>query len=590
MTLVSERQRFSLTLGYVSLTENHMDTPVSVLFAYSRSLLLITLMGWVGGMAHAGVRVQILSFNDFHGNLEPPAGSDARMREAEDPLQHDLGGSEYLSTTLSLLRQKAKHSITASAGDVIGGSPLLSGMFHDEPTVESMEALKLDVSSVGNHEFDEGLTELLRMQYGGCHPKEGCYFTEDPYDGANFPWLAANVIYSRSGKTVLPQTWIKRVGGVNIGFIGMTLASTPTLVPQNGIQGLRFENEVMAANRAVMALRKQKVRAMVILIHEGGAQTGTYNGCDGISGPIAELAKKLPAEIDLIISGHTHRAYICTLPDPNGKPRHITSASALGRAVTETWLTINPQTRDVVRAKTRASNVMVLRTVPRDPALTAVIDKWSPLYKDKANEEVGTITGDINGSPGRDTPSSLGNLVADAMLAATATPPNDAVIALINQGGIRANLTWLPASGDRRAGRLTYADLYKVLPFGNTIVTLTLTGEQIREALEQQYDPARSRPQLMLGVSEGFSFDYLHNGPQGQRIQNLTLNSQPIEMNARYRVTVGDYLAAGGDSFTAFKKGETPKGGGIDLDALKSYILSNSPVAPPPDRIRWVEQ
>jgi 2',3'-cyclic-nucleotide 2'-phosphodiesterase (5'-nucleotidase family) len=564
---------------------------MSAYYAHAQRLLLVLLLGLGGGLAHAAnVVVQILSFNDFHGNIQPPAGSDAKMRVTEDPSQNDLGGSEYLSTTLSLLRQKAKHSITASAGDLIGGSPLLSGMFRDEPTVESMEALKLDVSSVGNHEFDEGLTELLRMQYGGCHPEDGCYFPDNPYDGAQFPWLAANVLYSRSGKSVLPQTWIKRVGGVSIGFIGMTLAGTPTLVSQGGIQGLRFENEVMAANRAVMALRKQKVRAMVLLIHEGGVQTGTYNGCDGISGPIAELAKKLPADIDLIISGHTHRAYVCTLPDPNGKPRHVTSASAFGRAVTETWLTINPQTRDVVRAKTRASNVMVLRTVAPDPALSAVIDKWSPLYQEKANEAVGTITDDINGSPGRDMPSSLGNLVADSMLAATAKPPYNAEIALINQGGIRANLTWLPASGDLKAGRLTYADLYKVLPFGNTIVTITLTGEQIRAVLEQQYDPTRSRPQLILGVSAGFSFEYHSSGSQGNRVQNLTVNGTPLDMAKDYQVTVGDYMAGGGDSFTVFKQGKNPMGGGIDLEVLKAYIKKNSPVSPPSvDRIKMLQ-
>ena len=160
------------------------------------SILALTILLTPYAVNSAGTRVQILSFNDFHGNLEPPIGSDAKMRETEDPQQYDLGGSEYLSTTLSILRKKAKHSITASAGDVIGGSPLLSGMFHNEPTVESMEALKLDVSSVGNHEFDEGLTELLRMQYGGCHPEDGCYFPDEAYDGANFPWLAANVLYS----------------------------------------------------------------------------------------------------------------------------------------------------------------------------------------------------------------------------------------------------------------------------------------------------------------------------------------------------------------------------------------------------------
>jgi 2',3'-cyclic-nucleotide 2'-phosphodiesterase (5'-nucleotidase family) len=553
-----------------------------------QGICIIWLLMWSNiSMGASGVKVQILTFNDFHGNIEPPAGNDAKMRETEDPLQHDLGGSEYLATTLTTLRQKAKYSITASAGDLVGGSPLMSGMFHDEPTVESMEALHLDVSSVGNHEFDEGLTELLRMQYGGCHPDEGCYFPDAPYDGANFPWLAANVLYSKSGKSILPQTWIKRVGRVNIGFIGMTLSGTPSLVSQSGIQGLRFENEIMAANRAVISLRKKKVRAMVLLIHEGGAHTGTYNGCDGISGPIFELATKLPAEIDLIVSGHTHRAYICKLPDPNGKLRHVTSASAFGRAVTETWLTINPVTRDVARSRTASSNIPVMRTVARDPTQTAVIDKWTPLYRGKANEEAGYITNDINGSAGRDTPSSLANLVADSMLAATTQPPYNAEIALINQGGLRANLTWLPASGEQKAGRLSYADLYKVLPFGNTILTISLTGDQLRRALEQQYDPNRSRPQLILGVSKGLNFDYLANAVQGDRIHNISLHGNPLDMARVYQVTVADFLYAGGDAFVAFTEGTNPIGGGVDLDALKTYIKTNSPVDPPPeDRIR----
>lgn len=555
-------------------------------------VLILLLTGFAGaGVANAAVRVQILSFNDFHGHLEPPAGNDARMRTTEDPSQQDLGGSEYLSTTLSMLRQKARYSITASAGDLIGGSPLLSGMFHDEPTIESMEALKLDVSSVGNHEFDEGLTELLRMQYGGCHPEEGCYFPDDAYDGASFPWLAANVSYSRSEKSILPQTWVKRIAGVDIGFIGMTLSGTPSLVSQGGIQGLRFEDEVKAANRAVKDLGRKKVRAIVLLIHEGGLQTGFYNGCDGISGPIAELAQKLPAEIDLIISGHTHGAYVCKLPDPRGRLRQVTSASAFGRAVTETWLTLDPLTRDVIRARTTSRNVMVRRSVDRDPAQTAVIDKWMPLYQDKAYEEIGFITADITGSAGRDTPSSLANLVADSMLAVTAQAPHYAEIAFINQGGIRANLTWLPASGDQKAGRLSYADLYKVLPFGNTIVTVTLTGEEIRQALEQQYDPSRSRPQLILGVSSGFSFDYNSKAEQGSRIQNVMLHGAPLDSARTYQVTLGDYLAAGGDSWTAFKGGRDPVGAGIDLNALKQYIRDNSPLSPPPvDRIRMVGQ
>lgn len=535
------------------------------------------------------IRLQILAINDFHGQLEPPSGLDGRMSLTEDPLQQDLGGVEYLSTLLTQLRQTAKHSITVTAGDLIGAAPLLSGLFHNEPTVDAFEALKLDVSSVGNHEFDEGLTELLRMQYGGCHPDDGCYFPDWPYDGANFPWLAANVLWSRTGKSVLPSTFIKEVDGVKVGFIGMTLSGTPALVSQTGIQGLRFEEEVMAANRAVMSLRKQKVRAIVLLIHEGGAQTSTYDGCEGISGPISDLAKKLPAEIDLIISGHTHRAYICELPDPNGKMRPVTSASAYGRAVTETWLTLDPQSRDVVRSKSRSRNVPVVRTLARDPALTAVIDKWTPLYLPKANQEVGFITADINRSVGRDQPSSLANLIADSMLSATQMPPYNAEIALINQGGIRSNLNWRPATETLKAGRLTYSDLYEVLPFGNTLVTVTLTGEQIRQALEQQYDPARSRPQLILGVSKGFSFDYLTTGAQGGRIQNIQLNGVPLDPARNYQVSLGDFLAAGNDSFGAFTGGKNLLGAGGDLDALKTYLIKNSPVSPPPvDRIRLV--
>ena len=555
---------------------------------YPMALAAILAAGATEAAEHKLLKLQLLTYNDFHGNMAAPAGSDAKMRETEDPLQHDLGGIEYLATTLSNLRQKAKHSITACAGDLIGGSPMFSGMFHDEPTVQAMESLGLEVCGVGNHEFDEGLTELLRMQYGGCHPEDGCYFPEEPYDGANFPWLAANVMYSKSGKNILPPTWIKRIGGVNIGFIGMTLSGTPALVSQEGIQGLRFEDEVMAANRAVMALRKQKVRAMVLLIHEGGAQAGTYNGCDGISGPIAELAKKLPAEIDLIVSGHTHRAYVCKLPDPNGKLRHVTSASSFGRAVTETWLTIDPKTRDVVRSKTIANNVMVLRTVARDPVQTAIIDKWTPLYEGKANEQVGSITADITNSPGRDTPSSLANLVADSMLAATSVAPNNAQIALINAGGIRANLTWVPASGNLPAGRITYADLYKVVPFGNTIVTITLTGDQLKQALEQQYDESRSKLGI-LGVSNGLSFDFVTSAGQGNRVQNLLFNGQPLDMTKNYQVTVGDFMADGGSGFTVLKEGKNRLGGGLDLDVFKAYITKNSPVSPPPvDRINLI--
>ena len=319
------------------------------------------------------IPLQILSFNDYHGHLDPPAGLDATLGATLDPSGTLVGGSEYLSTKLTELRQGVEHSVTAAAGDLIGGSPFLSGLFHDEPSVETLEAMKLDVSSVGNHEFDEGLTELYRMQFGGCHPVDGCYFPEAPYDGAAFPWLAANVTFEETGETVLPPTWTKVVEGVKVGFIGMTLEGTPELVAARGIEGLSFNDEVESANAAAAHLQQRNVDAIVVLLHEGGLQTGTYQDCAGISGPIVDIAQNLSPAIDLVITGHTHQPYVCTIDDPAGNPRQVTSASSFGRVVTETSLMIDKKSRDVVRSLTTSTNHLVTRTTA-DPALTEIIN------------------------------------------------------------------------------------------------------------------------------------------------------------------------------------------------------------------------
>ena len=268
------------------------------------------------------VNLQILSFNDYHGHLDPPGGTDATLGPILDPTNTPVGGAAFLSTTLTNLRAGNANSLTVTAGDLIGGTPFLSGLFHDEPSVETLEAMKLDVSGVGNHEFDEGLIELLRMQNGGCHPVDGCYFPNAPYDGANFPWLAANVFDVKKNKTVLPATWITKVDKVKVGFIGMTLEDTPVLVAQAGIAGLDFRDEVESARLAVQKLKEASVDTIVVLLHEGGLQTGTFNGCTGISGPIVAIAQNLDPEIDLVVTGHTHQPYVCNIADPAGQPRH----------------------------------------------------------------------------------------------------------------------------------------------------------------------------------------------------------------------------------------------------------------------------
>lgn len=528
------------------------------------------------------VDVQILSFNDYHGWLETPTGTDATLGPALDPGNNLVGGGAYLATTLNNLRAGKHNSLTVTAGDLIGGTPFVSGLFHDEPSVESLEAMHLDVSSVGNHEFDEGLTELLRMQKGGCHPVDGCYFPKAPYDGAKFPWLAANVFYGTSKRTVLPPTWVKKVDGVKVGFIGMTLEDTPVLVAQKGIQGLQFRDEVASANQAVKRLKEDGVKTVVVLLHEGGLQTGLYDQCHGISGPIVDIAKNLDPEIDLVVTGHTHQPYVCNIPDPKGRARWVTSASSFGRVVTETKLVVDRRSGDVVRDKVTSTNHLVLRTVAPDHTQEVILAKWQALAGEKGGKVKGEATADITRSLGRNTESSLANLIADAQLAATsAAADGGAQIALMNPGGVRADLL---------AGPITFQELFNVQPFGNLLVTMNLTGQQLHDVLEQQAVPGRpgGRDILILGVSKGLQFEYLPSRAFGDRvpIETITLNDTPIDPGGTYRVTVNNFLADGGDAFAVFTQGTSRLGGGDDLAALVNYVGANKPVAPPAtDRI-----
>ncbi|MER5177292.1 esterase-like activity of phytase family protein [Streptomyces sp. NPDC002896] len=529
--------------------------------------------------------VQLLSFNDFHGNLEPPSGRDATLGSKLDAKSTQVGGAEYLAARLEQLRQGTEGSLTVAAGDIIGASPFLSGLFHDEPTVESMEKLHLDVTSVGNHEFDEGTDELLRMQNGGCHPDDGCYIKDEPYDGAKFPWLAANVIDRSTGKPLLAPTWVKKVDGVKIGFIGMTLEGTPEVTGQSGIKSVRFLDEVETANASARRLQKQGVEAIVVLLHEGGVQAGSYGQCDGISGPIVEIAKHLAPSIDAVVTGHTHQPYICTILDPDGNPRSVTSASSFGRVVTETRLPVDRGTGDVVRDQVAAMNHLVTRTGPKDADQTAVIAKWKELSAPLANRVVGRVTADITRSETRDAESDLANLVADAQLAATSSADRSgAQIALMNPGGVRADLTYASSSGDEEPGEITYAEAFAVQPFAGSLVSLDLTGAQIEQILEEQFNDSGTRaPTLMLGVSKGLTYSFSRSAPVGDRIDpaSVKLNGETLKPDATYRVTANTFLAAGGDGFTTFAKGTDLVGGGDDIDALTDYLTADSPVAPP---------
>ena len=534
--------------------------------------------------------VQLLSFNDFHGHLE---ASDPPLSKTLDPSQTPVGGAEYLATTLKGLRATApgRASLTVAAGDLIGGSPFLSGLFHDEPSVESLNAMRLDVSSVGNHEFDEGTAELLRMQKGGCHPVDGCYFPDAKYGGADFPWLAANVVKKDGSGTLLPGTWVKSVGGTKVGFIGMTLEGTPSLVDPAGVADVEFKDEVQTANAQAQVLKKQGVKSIVVLLHEGGVNAGNYQQCVGVSDPILTIAKTMTPEVDAIITGHTHQPYACHIPDPAGNPRLVTSAASYGQVVTETDLVINTRSGEVMRDRSTATNHLVSRAVAKDSAQTAIIAKWNTLSGALGNRVVGSndedILGDSNGNRGIETP--MGDLVADSILWGTKAPANGgAQIAFMNIGGVRASLRYAP-SGLEGPGQITYKEAYAVAPFGNLLTTMDLTGQQIVNVLEQQFIPGRStgRDALALGVSNGFSYTWDASRPAGSRVVpgSLTLNGAPMSLTATYRVATINFLANGGDDFKAFTAGTNLLGGSEDLGNLVAYFEANPHLKSPADRV-----
>jgi 5'-nucleotidase len=553
-----------------------------------RSLVIVCSVAAAFATSAAGQRqagtitVQLLAINDFHGNLEPPAGSNGRLAGV------DAGGAEYLSTHLSTLAARNPNTLIVAAGDLIGASPLLSGMFHDEPTIEALNAMGLDVSSVGNHEFDDGWRELLRIQNGGCHPEGGCR-ENTSFTGADFRYLAANVVFDprttqRSGP-VLPAYVVKEIGGVRIGFIGLTLQDTPELVMAAGVEGLRFEREAETANRWVRTLKAQNVRAIVVLIHEGGIPNveTDHNGCPGLTGRITDIARRMSDEVDIIVSGHTHRAYNCTIDS-----KLVTSAAAFGRAITAIDLGIDKNTNQVI-SKT-ARNVVVTRDVARDPAQTAIIDHYRPFYATVAEKIVGTIGADLTREENEAGESILGNVIADGTLeyARSASDAGGADVAFMNHGGIRADLFHAPAPNGQ--GRpLTYGEASSVLPFRNRVVVQTMTGEAIRQVLEQQFDNIAPGQDRMLKVSRGFTYSYDRTAPKSHRVNpdSIMIDLRRVMPKQKYRVAINEFIATGGDNFGAFTQGTDVKTIGLDLDVFVTYIGKHSPVQPPAlDRIK----
>jgi 5'-nucleotidase len=575
--------------------------------------------GSAGAKSHAVVHVQLLSFNDFHGNLEPPSGSSGRVGTT------DAGGLAYLAAHIDRLRAQNANSIVLSAGDNIGASPLASALFHDEPTIEAFNAMGVKLASVGNHEFDEGVAELKRIQKGGCHPTDGCKF-DNPYPGAKFPYLAANVQvnvtkaqlaavakynaklkkqkkacakkakrHTKACRAILkkklrkkpqPTTLfapysIQTIAGVKIGFIGEVLKGTPSIVTPTAVAGLSFLDEASTANKYAAQLKKQGVNAIVLVIHQGDEVLANAdpNACNTqAGGDLDAIVDKLSSDIGVVVSGHTHQWYICTR---NGKL--VTEAGSFGRLITSIDLSIDNTNGKIVGAT--AKNVTITRDITPDPAVKAIVDKAKSLSAPLANRVVGSITTDITRTANSAGESALGDVIADAQLAST-SPANKggAVVAFMNPGGIRAELTYNQSSGGEAAGQVTYGEVFAVQPFANVMTVKTMTGDMIKRLLEQQFDNPSAGQTRILQVSQGFTYSYDLTRPAGQRVDasSIKLNGVVIGAAQQVRVAMNNFLAAGGDNFTVFKEGTNQVGGDVDIDALVAYLQTKSPVAPGP--------
>jgi 5'-nucleotidase len=534
----------------------------------------------------APVEVQILAFNDFHGNLQTP--DPVEVTEA-DGTKHKIvtGGAAHLAAALAGLRIGHANTITVSAGDTIGASPLISANYLDEPTIDAMNIMGLEFGSVGNHEFDRGANELKRMQTGGCDKftrRSPCAL--EPFRGARFRYLAANVTQS-DGSTIFPPTAIKRfetsAGPITIGFIGETLKGTANIVTPSGVSGLAFKDEADTANALVSKLKAAGADAIVLLIHQGGKtpQFTVGNTCDGLTGEILPIVRRLDPAITTVISGHTHWAYICPGTPQIGDGRLLTSAGKYGYFLTDLRLDFDPATHRLVGQE--AHNIVVGNGERgTDAAEQALVARYAAAVAPIGNRIIGHLNAPApNAQDESESPAA--DLIADSMLAATHAPDmGGAQLALFNASGVRVSLP---------GGDIKYKDAFEMMPFGNNLVVMTLTGAQLKAVIDQQYSgalpPAGQRPHA-LATSAGFTYAVDMRRPPESRVYDIRLDGKPIDPAGHYRVVVNNYLASGGDSLTGFSAGtDITDNGIIDLDALVAWIAPGR-TPPTPDHIRII--
>ncbi len=542
--------------------------PVSVLLA---ALLLASGCQ----KATAPVEVNVAAINDFHGNLlsNPFKYKDAAVEGGEVKLK--AGGIAALSGLLAELRAKDSQLLLVGAGDMLGGSPPISSMWADEPSVDALDLLGLKFSVVGNHELDQGITELRRQIKGGCQSTradKACQFDND-YKGADFPYISANLMEQATGKPAFAAYRIEQAHGAKIAFVGATLKDVGAYVSAKSMDGLYTVDEADAINALLPELNKQKVDAVVVVIHQGGETPERFDtqDCSQLGGDVVDVVKRLDPQIKVVISAHTHQGYLCRLGD-----KLITQGASFGRLLTQLTLTIDTDKHQLLGVK--AQNLVVdaqrFTATKEIAALQAHVEARS---KDQLSAPLARLASrEVKRDTNAAGESAMGDLIADSQLAATRAL--GAQVALMNLGGMRMDIAL-----EEGQDKVNYGQVASVQPFNNTLNIMTLTGVQLRELLEQQWQSG-SMGFYPLQPSASLSYRWDGAQPQGQRVvaDSLMVDGQLVQAEQTYRVTVNSFLADGGDNFTVLKQASARMDTGLnDLEALIGYLQGRDQAGQP---------
>lgn len=507
------------------------------------------------------IELQLLALNDFHGFLNPSNFEEAGVTQGKV----QAGGAAFLATKINELSRDKANSLLVGVGDMIGASPLVSALLQDEPAIEALNAMGMRYSSLGNHEFDYGLATLMRLIHGGC-PDTGCLQGRD-YTGAKFEYLASNVIDAKTGATIVPASAMATIEGVRVGFIGADLTATPSIALAKNVAGLNFIDEAQSINSEVAKLKAQGVRSIVVMVHLGGVFQGKVDptNCAGIEGPIIAFGNALDPEVDVILSAHSHRSYICNLGT-----KLLTQGASFGHLLTQVQLQIDRRSGEIIRKS--AHHVLIdSTTITPDPTLQALVAQAQDATNAVAQQRVGTLAGSgVTRTSDSVRESDLSRLVGDAQLVAASSPETgSAVIALVNEGGVRTDLPPSPYQGSDPGTPIVYGDIYSVHPFGNEIQVLELTGAELKDALEQPLDGSDH-----IIASDSLRYSISASAAPGNRViaSSMRLNGQPIKPTDRLRVAINNYLVGGGSGQTHLIGKPIVASAGLDRDALVNYL------------------